>query len=401
MKGASREPPLQPTRSSRRSRRAPRRGTYAVIVALLVIPLLGFLALSVDLSYVRFSADELRIATEAAAHAGAVNLRATQNAGDAAAEAAYMLGLHEVAGAALDPATSSDVDVGRWDGASFSAATIPANAVRVTVDRSTSRGQPLSLFLAGLFGVSSSNLSVSPVAAIRNSEVIVVLDVYRNSAGFVNALAFRQGLRDLVTAFGNRGPADALGLVTVVGMAANGDEVRAPWTPLTYMTGWGAYSAVLNKWTSAVNPITTCNGASTATWMPRCDAPTPPAGEEGNNLADGIRLALEEFDAYGDPEALQTIVLVTNLPPTHPSGSGFLTDAMRFDAVDAADEAWSGSTHVHLSVIHYNPTMNLPAAIWMEGLVRGTGVYTQVTDLPSLRMAFRMLAEDTPVALVQ
>ena len=61
------------------SRLHARRGSYAILVALLLIVLLGFAALAIDLSYLRLARMQAQNAADAGAHAALMELRKTRD----------------------------------------------------------------------------------------------------------------------------------------------------------------------------------------------------------------------------------------------------------------------------------------------------------------------------------
>ena len=61
------------------STRHHRRGSYAIMVALLMIVLLGFAALAIDLSYLRLARLQAQNAADAGAHAALTEFRVTRD----------------------------------------------------------------------------------------------------------------------------------------------------------------------------------------------------------------------------------------------------------------------------------------------------------------------------------
>lgn len=111
-----------------------RRGSIAVIVALVVAVLAGFVALVLDLGYARLIQTQLRMSTDAAALAAVQQLDDTEAGMDnARAAAVTMAGVNLVAGEALAIA-SDDVEFGSFDeGIGFTVNDDPTeiNAVRI------------------------------------------------------------------------------------------------------------------------------------------------------------------------------------------------------------------------------------------------------------------------------
>ena len=128
-----------------------RRGSYAIMVALLMIVLLGFAALAIDLSYLRLARLQAQNAADAGAHAALTEFRVTRDEDAARARAVQIVNLNRVAGdpAVIDP--DADVTFGGWDfpSHSFNADAEFVNAVEVTVRREAdSPGGSVPLMLA-------------------------------------------------------------------------------------------------------------------------------------------------------------------------------------------------------------------------------------------------------------
>ena len=82
-----------------------RRGSYAIMVALLMIVLLGFAALAIDLSYLRLARLQAQNAADAGAHAALTEFRVTRDEDAARARAVQIVNLNRVAG---DPAVTQN-----------------------------------------------------------------------------------------------------------------------------------------------------------------------------------------------------------------------------------------------------------------------------------------------------
>ena len=98
---------------------APRRGNYAVIVALSMSVFLGFSALAVDLSYARLSHDELQNASDSVVRGAVLALDGTDEGMLAAVAAAQEVGGRNVAGGRAVALGTDGVDgtltLGVWD----------------------------------------------------------------------------------------------------------------------------------------------------------------------------------------------------------------------------------------------------------------------------------------------
>jgi Flp pilus assembly protein TadG len=195
--------------------RCRRRGAVAPLVALLIIPLLGMVAFSVDLGYMITVRTELQNAADAAAMAGAQQLMqpyadyyspgntAQQstvyaNAVTMAKATAKAVAAQNTAGGVnikvQDGTPNSDVQVGYYNGTTFTAAgswsagaNFP-NSVKVLVRRDdtgdkTSKNGPVTLFFGPVFGAKNTNqqafaqastYSVSSVLGFQNVSTLNV-----------------------------------------------------------------------------------------------------------------------------------------------------------------------------------------------------------------------------------
>jgi len=147
-------------------RNGPEAGVTLVVVAVVMLVLLGFAALSIDLAYLTVSKDELRRAADSAALAGAGRLGNL----DASATA--------VAFAAKNTVAGNDVTLGEGDVAlgwydfgtnqfAASGGTGEQNAVRLTARRT--RNSPdgaLPVFFASVLGIHCAELSAEAIGVI-------------------------------------------------------------------------------------------------------------------------------------------------------------------------------------------------------------------------------------------
>lgn len=161
----------QTSGGSKVERRTParrqRRAAIAVLAAICLVIVVGFLAFSIDLGYIVVAESELQNAADASAVSASVALSEGRGAAIAAAKAWASKNF-----AAGEPVvvTDSDVEIGVWkeDTARFTvlpegSADTP-NAVRVTCRRTTATGNPLNLFFARVMGTNHADLTVSATA---------------------------------------------------------------------------------------------------------------------------------------------------------------------------------------------------------------------------------------------
>lgn len=163
------------------SKRLTRRGVILVWAAICLILVMAFLAFALDYGYLVLTKDELQSAADSAALSGA---RALQNGRDAAIAAAQSWASKNVAaGKPVATVASEDVQIGLWDdsNASFTAlaatsSTLP-NAVRVTVRRTSARGNALKLFFAPAIGTKAANLSATATSRATTSRCGLIIGI--------------------------------------------------------------------------------------------------------------------------------------------------------------------------------------------------------------------------------
>lgn len=159
-----------------------RKGTVAYLVAIVIPVFLVFVGFLINITYLDLVRTDLRIATDAAAHAAAHVLITTGSRDQAVAAAQDAAARNTVAGQTLT-LSSSDLEFGhtirtrqsaRYH---FSAGDTHCNAVRVTGSRaSDSADGPVPLIFPAIVGKNQFEPVVSTVAAQMERQIVVVLD---------------------------------------------------------------------------------------------------------------------------------------------------------------------------------------------------------------------------------
>lgn len=158
-----------------------RRGVSAVLVVAMLFVFIVSAALTVDVAYMQLIRTELRVATDAAAQAGAEALARTEDTATAIAAAKTYAQRNNVAGTPFR-IRDSDVQLGRVELAAsgkweFTAGLTPPNSVRVLgriSDNARTKSKPL--FFAPALGHSNFSTQHSATAAEQNVEVCLCLD---------------------------------------------------------------------------------------------------------------------------------------------------------------------------------------------------------------------------------
>lgn len=163
------------------------RGVIAVVVAIALVMLIGFVALGVDIGYVVATKNELQNVSDSAALAatgllGQIYSGMTYeqqqsydcstadssigcNAIIARAQAVVGAGKNKAGGKdiVIDPI---DVIIGKWDGNSLSATTAQPDAVQVMARRDGSANVPITMFFARIFGINTADVKADATAAL-------------------------------------------------------------------------------------------------------------------------------------------------------------------------------------------------------------------------------------------
>lgn len=160
------------------------RGATAVVIALVITVLIGFVALATDVGYVSVTKNELQNIADAAALAGAgelgniykgltydeqqvLTLDANQvDAIEASAKDVVGEGKNRAGGGNII-IDDGDIFINKWSGTSFTSDNYnQPNAVRVTARRDSSANGPISTFFAKIFGIDNLDVSADATAAL-------------------------------------------------------------------------------------------------------------------------------------------------------------------------------------------------------------------------------------------
>lgn len=155
------------------SRRLPcdRRGGVAILIALLLPLLVAVLGLVIDVGMAYAEKNALQTSAEAAALAAAGHIASADRI--AALATAQTYAGHNRPGV-TNLVSARELEFGNWDAGSFTpGGTI--NAVRVTASRTAAKNNALHTFFAGMFGLSSWDLSATAIATAPNPLCILIL----------------------------------------------------------------------------------------------------------------------------------------------------------------------------------------------------------------------------------
>jgi len=160
----------QSTVPRRRSPRT-RKGAIILLSVFLLVPLLGFLALSIDTGMVMLTRTQLQTGVDAGALAGAGVLANGDLAEVTAAVQQYVL-RNTINGKAIAP-EDIQVELGTWDleTRTFTAADEDLTAVRVVA-----QAEERPVFFSRIFGFGGFDAKAEAVATFRPRDIVLVLD---------------------------------------------------------------------------------------------------------------------------------------------------------------------------------------------------------------------------------
>jgi hypothetical protein len=156
-----------------------RRGNYSPMMGILIFIVVGFGAMSVDVSLMTLANLQAQATADAAAHAALVGFNQNKSTAEAIGAATFVVNRNKVA---LGYADLDGVDIGEW---TFDAP-IPAfqhpladintaNAARARVSRKG--GNSVNTLLGGILGVTSFEVDGVSIAAQRQRAIMLALDL--------------------------------------------------------------------------------------------------------------------------------------------------------------------------------------------------------------------------------
>ena len=352
--------------------RRQRRGSYAIIVALLLVVLLGFAALAIDLSYLRLARLQAQNAADAGAHAALTEFRLTRSEDAARARAAQFVNLNYIAGdrALVEPET--DVIFGGWDfpSHSFNPDADYVNAVEVTVRREADApGGSVPLMLARIFGATEADArsNGSSVGALRSREIFIVQDVtssFRDEIGQGRAADLT--LLDFINE--NGFPGDRIGMVTFVGAAEvwtdlqrvepNYSSIRSQWSTLDWCNRnyWPFTTPAWSEYYHDAPQMISCNEGTTGAWY----------SDSGTSQGHGLALAIDQLvdDETTEQTALKTIVLISDgKPQCVPEGTSCDDEVAAYGLAQANR---AGDESISVFSVSFNETYNEEQSAYLE-----------------------------------
>jgi len=279
---------------SRSAKRRPRRGNVVVLTAVHMVVLFGMVAFAIDTGRIVHARTQLQRTADSCALAAVMRLPSQDDARSAAINVAAQnqgMGEHDL--------EQSDVQFGYWDRdtATFtSSSSLGVNAVRVTVGRTSERGNPLTLFFAPMIGTSAADVTASATAMYDHSLCGPFIGIdWLSLPGTAETDSFnsQEGPYDPLTArdrgsICSDGPITLEGEVTINGDARAGKGRNVTIEGATTITGSrGSRLKPLNLPPVDASAAANSNDNSKAPLIPQGNSWHSPIDGNGNFLLDG------------------------------------------------------------------------------------------------------------------
>jgi len=377
-------------------RRSPRRGSYAALFALSMTAFIGFGALAVDIALLRLADAEIQAVADAAAQAGVLELRRTNDRDIATDIAQQVITGNRVAG--LAPETDR-LQFGVYEAGVFAPHGGLANALSVRVEAT------LDLPFSSFWGSGLQTLGATATAAARPLHTVVVVDI-TNSWSLSNFNQAREGVLavfDRVTATSST--ADRIGCVVFHG------KFGTEFTPLMLVDDAIA-DGVRDDWAAMSTASKGSEGdGKYSPWMP-LEFPD----ETGTDHAIGIQMATKMFSEVDDPSVYRAMIVVTDGQPADVgrhedrAEDGYVeerwryeytgeeartVDEIKIESVAYAQAAWD-LAEVSTWMVSYKQSGQ-----WMEDTAQGDGYFIRTNSASDLVAIFADIAESLPVTLVE
>ncbi|RLS56324.1 MAG: VWA domain-containing protein [Planctomycetota bacterium] len=377
-----------------------RKGVILVLASVAFFVLIVTTALSIDTAYVHLTRTELRVATDAAAKAGAEALLRTQTESLAVTAAQQAALSNTVSGRPLQ-LTSADVlfgntalsGEGQW---AFQQGVRPYNSVKINSAMSASNANgAVPLFFAGVVGQSSFEPSENSIATVFEQDVLLCIDrshsmcfdlsgtdwIYPSGLPWYEAITRPPHSSRSRWASLNRAVSDYLSI-------ANGVSPHPRISLVTWASKIGTDTTEY-KLTGKTSPATTVDTLllsdyTNITKSISKRSTTVMLG--GTNMAAGLDLAVTQMQNSDRPLARKVIVLMTD-GQWNQGRSPLLS----------AEEARAQNIVIHtVSFLPGAQQNDLESIAEITG-----GRYYHADSEAELREAFRELATSLPVVLTE
>ena len=339
-----------------------------------LIVVVGLAGFAVDGSYFYVMRNQLQIAADSAALAGAVHLDDVTKMRTEAITYANMNMPND-----SHILANADVQRGHWDhdAKTFTVDGTPLNAVQVVTRKTAANGNSADTFFARIFGVEEVEIDASAVAAFETNQewdVVIVQDV--TSSFSAEIASARDANHALLECIRERVSGQSLiGMVLFTGVSTSYRELEEMEESYENMG-------------SAIDALNPCGYEG----MPECS---------GTHVGIGIEQANALFAARAsDPDLGRAMVILGDgLPNAKGPNAGQTNEDLRNHAFQQADIADANGISVY--TVFYDEDNNDTSAAFFEDLVRGEGKALRTPDPLELPELFADLCAEVPPRLVQ
>lgn len=366
--------------------RRERRGAVMVLFGILIFVIFAMIAFAVDVAYMQLVRAELRSATDAAAKAGALELRLTDGNGTAARTASITAAARNIVGGKALTLNGSEITLGRSVHAGngtyqFLANQTPYTAVRINSNLTSSSAMGnVRLFFGNMLGTPTFAPQQIATASQLEQEIVLCLD--RSGSMCFDMTGIESSYPQGRNAKKPPDPDDSrwAALETAVDVFLNilASQRTQP------RVGLVTWSAATNTDPAATRDSQmTTNYSSIAASV---DARFNNDMTGATNMAAGIDEAVKQLTEPGIKAlAIRTIVLMTD---------GDWNDGR--DPILSANEAANAGVVIHTIGMLNQDQYTLQQIATITG-----GEYIYASDVTELQAAFTKIARMLPVALTE
>ncbi len=364
----------------KRHQRPSRLGALVVFLAISLSVFATFSAIAVNVAYMQTSRTELRTTVDAATKAAAQKLNMGGSVAEARQVAIDVAAMNKIAGKTYNlPPEAVVFGNAARNGAglfTFNEGATPINAVKVRIDRSAASGNSgIPTFFGGLLGVSSYDIAETAVSVKSDRDIALVID--RSGS-----MMWRLDQDGVYPIFHNEFTAPSF--------------FSSRWAALR--NGYASFEQALNA-TTAVEKVSLASYATDATAdldftfsLSSISASLAARGSAPingwTNLGDGMTVGLTQLKNSPNArfDAVKTMVVLTDGIPN-----------VGRDPIEAAMECAEEGIVVH--AVSFGNFANTAIMQQIADITGGT--YYNAPTESALNDAFRQIAADLPIRLVQ
>lgn len=359
------------------------KGQSTVLYAAMLPVFLGATSIAVEVGYIHMAKMQMQGVADAAALAGVRELVADDLAG-ARNKAVEIVSSNSVVGSPIAVDMADDIEFGRWESGSFTAAQTGANAVRVTVRMThDSPNGALPLYFAPILGIDAINVEVTGIATLANIDLMLVLD---RSGSMDDDTQYQWQCCWNRVVVGGIQPMDTMRVAAKSFVDDLDSEVD--------QVGVSSYSTAAS---SPVEQVLTTNFAASKTAID--DVPAPGGW---THIGDGILKAIAELNSpRARGSTVKMIILLSDGAPTcradgQCGSSSWYVNGGREYARSAADQANTNNFIIHTISLGSGADRTL-----MQDIAQRTGgsEFFAATGA-DLSQVFEQIRERIPVRLV-